>query len=129
MEGIKAIHWGKENEMLALTHLEQEFSVKVSPTSLWLDNCGFIGASPDGLVGTDSIVEGEILWFILLEFSPQYTCSRLFLFGRQMMLLKKIAGILSPIHVFSPFSFRETNDAVEKEYQHSKETSLSPPSK
>ncbi|KAK9727488.1 YqaJ-like viral recombinase domain [Popillia japonica] len=59
MEGIKAIHWGKENEPLALAHLEREFSVKVSPTGLWLDNCGFIGASPDGLVGSDSIVEAK----------------------------------------------------------------------
>ncbi|KAI4455368.1 hypothetical protein MML48_9g00004752 [Holotrichia oblita] len=59
MEGIKVIQWGKENEPLALAHLEQEFSVKVSPTGLWLDDCGFISASPHGLMGTDSIVEAK----------------------------------------------------------------------
>ncbi|KAF0705489.1 SWIM-type domain-containing protein, partial [Aphis craccivora] len=30
---------------------------EVSPTGLWLHQCGIIGASPDGLVGDDSIIE------------------------------------------------------------------------
>lgn len=30
---------------------------KVTPTGLWLDECGYLGASPDGFIGDNDIVE------------------------------------------------------------------------
>lgn len=57
LDGIKSIQWGKENEKQGILEFEQVTNQKVTPTRLWLHKTGIIGASPDGLVGLDSIIE------------------------------------------------------------------------
>lgn len=57
LSGIKAIQWGMDNEPMAIASFSTATELEVVATGLWLHTCGFLGASPDGLVGTDAIVE------------------------------------------------------------------------
>lgn len=57
LEHIKAIRWGREHEAEGIKSLETSLNAKVTKTGLWLHACGFLGASPDGLLGEDAIVE------------------------------------------------------------------------
>ncbi|VEN48783.1 unnamed protein product [Callosobruchus maculatus] len=57
LDGIKAIQWGKQHESSGISLLEAEENLKVQKSGLWLDTCGFLGGSPDGLVNEDAIVE------------------------------------------------------------------------
>ena len=54
LSGVQAIN-GQEaiKEFIAATRH------KVEETGLWLDPCGFLGASPDGLVGSDAVLEAK----------------------------------------------------------------------
>ncbi|XP_022171304.1 uncharacterized protein LOC111034395 [Myzus persicae] len=54
---VRAIEWGLANESTAVNILQETENIIVQPTGLWLHQCGFIGASPDGLIGEDDIVE------------------------------------------------------------------------
>ncbi|KAE9522601.1 hypothetical protein AGLY_017023, partial [Aphis glycines] len=54
---VRAIEWGLANESTAVNILQETENIIVQPTGLWLHQCGFIGASPDGLLGEDDIVE------------------------------------------------------------------------
>lgn len=57
LNGIHSIQWGISNESSAIDVLKQEENVEVTPTGLWLSNSGLLGALPDGLVGSNYIVE------------------------------------------------------------------------
>lgn len=57
MNGIKAIQWGRDHEQEAIAAFASSENLSVMPTGFWLHECGFLGASPDGLVGNDAIVE------------------------------------------------------------------------
>lgn len=61
LNGLHAIQWGITNESCGIDILQQE-EVEVLPTGLWLYNNGFLGASPDGLVNTNHIVEVKCPW-------------------------------------------------------------------
>ena len=56
VSGVHAINWGIVNEEGG-----KVFTNATGPTvddcGLWLHKCGAIGASPDGMVGTDAILE------------------------------------------------------------------------
>lgn len=56
---MKAIQWGRSNEKNAIETFEKQTNLKVKPTGIWLHRCGFLGASPDGLICDDasSIIE------------------------------------------------------------------------
>lgn len=54
---MKSVQWGVDNENKAIKIFEEAMKVVVSPTGLWLDPSGTLGASPDGLVGDEAIVE------------------------------------------------------------------------
>ncbi|KAG5870683.1 hypothetical protein JTB14_003881 [Gonioctena quinquepunctata] len=55
---VMAIQWGKEHENVALNTFSDAFdNMDIIPTGLWLDESGFLGASPDGLCGDSAIVE------------------------------------------------------------------------
>ena len=54
---LAAIKYGVDNESVAIKEYEQEFGLKVFKCGIFLDTCGFIGGSPDGLVGSDGIIE------------------------------------------------------------------------
>lgn len=57
LDKIKVVMWGKGHEKVALQRLTSEYGIKVSPTGIWLHECGFLGATRDGLVGDNAIVE------------------------------------------------------------------------
>lgn len=40
-----------------MKEFEEVMKITVSPTGLWLHSSGILGASPDGLIGEDSIIE------------------------------------------------------------------------
>nr|CAI5858524.1 unnamed protein product [Callosobruchus analis] len=56
LDGIKAIQWGKQHEAKGVKVLERE-NLKVQQMGIWLHTCGYLGGSPDELVGDDGIVE------------------------------------------------------------------------
>ena len=57
LSGVKAIEWGVNNEGEAVSAFTRQNGLQVVETGIWLDSCGVIGASPDGLVGNDHVLE------------------------------------------------------------------------
>ena len=57
ISNVPAIKYGIENESVAIKEYEKEFGYKVAKCGIFLDSCGFLGGSPDGLVGNDGIIE------------------------------------------------------------------------
>jgi len=57
-ESDRAVEWGSLNEVTAFNLYKTNHpEKKVEPTSLWLHPSGVLGASPDGLVDEDGILE------------------------------------------------------------------------
>lgn len=56
MSGIKAVQWGIQCEDDAIKEFESQHGL-VSKCGLVLHSCGYIGASPDGIVGPDCLLE------------------------------------------------------------------------
>ena len=54
---MPAIKHGVDHEGTAVREYEQEFGVQVKKCGIFLNNCGILGGSPDGLVGEDGILE------------------------------------------------------------------------
>ena len=54
---VKAINWGISNEKEGIKTFTETMNLPVQESGLWLDLCGTLGASPDGLVGENEIVE------------------------------------------------------------------------
>lgn len=61
MSNIPAVKYGRDNESNAIKMLENAISKKVDPSGIWLHFSRILGASPDGLVGGDKIVEVKCL--------------------------------------------------------------------
>lgn len=57
LSGVKAIEWGVNNEGEAVSAFTKHSGLQVKETGIWLDSCGVIEASPDGLVGDDCVLE------------------------------------------------------------------------
>jgi len=57
LNGVKAILWGRTHEKVAIKAYTQTTGNTVQETGLWLHESGILGASPDGLVGDDTIIE------------------------------------------------------------------------
>jgi len=55
--GMKAIQWGCTHESAAIAAYEKQTDKSVTPTGIWLSSTGCLGASPDGLVDDDKIIE------------------------------------------------------------------------
>jgi len=55
--GVRAIEWGLNNKDAALSFLQKTENVVIQKTGLWLHKCGYLGASPDGLIGENDVVE------------------------------------------------------------------------
>lgn len=60
LELVRAVQWGRNNEQEALQTFFAATNLQVEDTGLWLDECGYLGTSPDGLVGADALVEMPI---------------------------------------------------------------------
>jgi len=57
-KGNAATRYGIEHEMIAIEQLENKINKKIVPLRLIVDlNQPFLAASPDGLIGSDSLVE------------------------------------------------------------------------
>ena len=54
---VRAVAWGVDNEAMAVKAFTQITGLKPIITGLWLNESGVLGASPDGLVGEDSVLE------------------------------------------------------------------------
>ena len=54
---VKAVTWGVNNEEEGVKAFTRLTGQKVTDTGIWLDPSGILGASPDGLVGDDSVLE------------------------------------------------------------------------
>ncbi|KAJ8933350.1 hypothetical protein NQ314_014064 [Rhamnusium bicolor] len=48
--------WGRENEAIAIETIKVATGMEVFPTEIWLEDFGYIGANPDGLVGKDALI-------------------------------------------------------------------------
>jgi YqaJ-like viral recombinase domain len=57
LDKVKSISWGISHESDAISIYECTTNQKVVRTGIRFLECGFIGASPDGLVGEDKIIE------------------------------------------------------------------------
>jgi len=57
LDGVKSIQWGRTHEKNGIQFLKTSLNLNVCVSGIWLTNSGLLGASPDGLVGEDSIVE------------------------------------------------------------------------
>ncbi|XP_072399541.1 uncharacterized protein [Diabrotica undecimpunctata] len=57
LDGIKSIQWGRTHEKSGIEYLRNTLNLDVQPTGIWLTKSGLLGASPDGLIGDDGIVE------------------------------------------------------------------------
>lgn len=58
IDHVKSIKHGKDSENLALEQLSQQENIKIEPCGLFIDpDVPYIGATPDGLVNEDMIVE------------------------------------------------------------------------
>ncbi|CAD0205888.1 unnamed protein product [Chrysodeixis includens] len=58
LSNVVSIAHGIENEKQALQQIEQQENIKIDPCGLFIDKkYYFIGATPDGLVGLDKVVE------------------------------------------------------------------------
>ena len=57
LEGVKSIQWGITKEKEAIVNFEKTQGLAVDKTGLWLNSSGCLGASPDGLVGEECLIE------------------------------------------------------------------------
>lgn len=57
LSGVKAVQWGVNNEKEGMKFFVNMTGLPIKETGLWLDESGVIGASPDGLVGNNHVVE------------------------------------------------------------------------
>jgi len=93
LEKVKAVQWGVEHEADAIHHYEAETSTKVEPCGLLLAPNAFVGASPDGFVGEDTVVEVKCPWRMkkssILELCSSDKTFFLFLSGDDTYALKK----------------------------------------
>ena len=62
IQGTKACQWGITNEDLARQDFCTGWNVAVEETGIWLHDSGVLGASPDGLIGDDAVVEIKCPW-------------------------------------------------------------------
>lgn len=54
---VKAVQWGVQNEAEAINHFRKCTGLPVAETGIWLDPNGVLGASPDGLIGQNHVLE------------------------------------------------------------------------
>ena len=57
LSGVKSIMWGTQHEKDAVSSFSKTTGLVVNKTGIWLDDAGILGASPDGLIGEDALLE------------------------------------------------------------------------
>ena len=53
---VRTVMWGVHNEDEAVKAFVKSTGLQVTATGVWLDPSGVLGASPDGLIGNDSVL-------------------------------------------------------------------------
>ena len=56
---VKAVQWGVNNEEEALKAFTKLTGKTVQETGIWLDSSGILGASPDGIVDDQTVLEAK----------------------------------------------------------------------
>ncbi|KAL9987371.1 hypothetical protein ACROYT_G001665 [Oculina patagonica] len=59
---VKAVQWGVNNEQEALNAFKRLTGKNVQETGIWLDSSGILGASPDGIVDDETVLEAKCLY-------------------------------------------------------------------
>ena len=59
LSGVKAVQWGANNEQEALKAFTVLTGKTVQETGIWLDVSGILGASPDGIVDHEAVLEAK----------------------------------------------------------------------
>ena len=59
LSGVKAVQWGVNNEQEALKAFTVLTGKTVQETGIWLDVSGILGASPDGIVDHEAVLEAK----------------------------------------------------------------------
>ena len=62
LSSVRAIQWGIEHETCGVAEFDKQLNVATTDAGLWLHRTGILGASPDGLVGEDTVVEVKCLY-------------------------------------------------------------------
>ncbi|KAJ7365931.1 hypothetical protein OS493_002667 [Desmophyllum pertusum] len=57
---VKAVQWGVNNEEEALKAFTKVDRETVQETGIWLDSMGILGASPDGIVDDETVLEAKL---------------------------------------------------------------------
>lgn len=57
LKGVKAIEWGIKHEQDGIDFFQKHSKLIVKSCGIWLSESGLLGASPDGLVGDDAVIE------------------------------------------------------------------------
>ena len=57
LQGVLSIKWGRDKEVEAIQQFKDETGLNVQSSGLFLTQSGILGASPDGLIGDDSVLE------------------------------------------------------------------------
>ena len=57
LSGVHAINWGINNESVAVKAFQQAIGLVVKESGLWRDPSGTLGATPDGLIGSNALLE------------------------------------------------------------------------
>ena len=59
LSGVKAVQWGVNNEQEALKAFTVFTGKTVQETGIWLDASGILGASPDGILDHETVLEAK----------------------------------------------------------------------
>ena len=59
LSGVKAVQWGVNNEQEALKAFTVLTGKTIQETGIWLDVSGILGASPDGIVDHETVLEAK----------------------------------------------------------------------
>jgi len=57
LDKVLAVMWGREHESVAIAEFTKKYKTAVEKTGFWFDECGYLGGSPDGLIGEKGICE------------------------------------------------------------------------
>jgi hypothetical protein len=55
--GVRAVGWGREQEAAAIRSFSEKSGQRVTTCGIFLHKSGILAASPDGLVGSNAVVE------------------------------------------------------------------------
>lgn len=79
---VRAVAWGVDNESLAIQSFRQLTGIQPVETGLWLDEGGILGASPDGLIGDDGVLEVKCPYTFRNEIIAEAAQNSSFCLGR-----------------------------------------------